>query len=114
MERRTVLMLTLAGYLQSSVAILTRFADAATAEPVEPLVSSVPDKPIWDLVSQPVLTIPAEITIPPGTKDTFIPVSVDRTDRQSFIAYIDRLINVRFGGVNVGNVNDQRTRLQTH
>jgi len=112
MERRTVLLLTLAGYLQNSVAILPKFAGEAAAEPAEPPLGSVPDKPIWDLVSQPVLTIPAEITVSPGTKDIFIPVSVDRTDRQSFIAYVDRLVNVSFGGVNVSNGNDQRANFE--
>jgi len=33
METRTVLMLTLTGYLQSSVAVLTKFAGEAAAEP---------------------------------------------------------------------------------
>lgn len=112
MERRTLLLLTIAGYLQSSTAILAKFAGEAAAAPVDLPVTPVPDKPIWELVSQPVLTIPAEITVPPGTKDIFIPVSVDRTDRQSFIAYIDSLANVLFGGVNVGNRDEQITNFE--
>ena len=108
MERRRLLLLTFAGYLQSSTAIFTKFFGQAAAAPMNTPNALVSDKPIWDLVSLPVLTIPKDIVVPPGTKDIFIPVSVDRTDRQSFIAYIDRLVNVRFGGINVGDADNQR------
>lgn len=78
--------------------------------PVDPVPVPIPDQPIWDMYTQPVLSIPTTIEVPPGTRDIYIPVSVDQCDRQSFMAYIDRLVNVNGGGINVGTSTQQRSR----
>lgn len=89
--------------------------DAVTPPPVvdptptpEPEPTPVPTDPIWNLYNGQVLSIPSEIIVPAGAAEIFIPVSVDECDRNSFMAYVDRLINVNGGGINVGNGTQQR------
>lgn len=77
--------------------------------PVSPPIAA-PAGPIWDQYKQPVLNIPAEITVPAGAADIYIPVSVNQCDRNSFMAYVDRLVNLTGGSINVGSADSQRAK----
>lgn len=69
--------------------------------------------PIWAaLKAEPLVSAPAEIRVPPGTKKIFIPVSVTNGFiRQSFYAYISGMTNdpVAPAGINVGNYATSKT-----
>lgn len=78
--------------------------------PVDPTPPAVPGVPIWTLSALPVLDIPSEVIVPPGTQDIYIPVAVDQCEWQSFMAYCNRLVNVNGGGINVGNGLQARER----
>ncbi len=83
--------------------------------PAEPPVQPpVPSEPIWNLVKQSRITIPAEVFVPAGQRDIYIPVSVDHTDRESFYCYVEALRNVNGGGINVGNGTQQRANFEWH
>lgn len=93
--------------LKSTVADVE--AHLAGAEPpviVDP--APVPSQPIWDLYQPSVLSIPSEVVVPAGATDIYIPVSVDHCDRGSFMAYVDRLVNVSGGGINTGTAAQSR------
>lgn len=117
-EEKAVRLKALAGHLRSSAAILDQFADDYTGdtvtppepepEPETPPVVPVPTAPIWDLLNLQVLTIPREVVVPSGAAEIFIPVTVDACDRNSFMAYVDRLVNVSGGGINTGTAAQQR------
>lgn len=87
--------------LAARVAALEKALASGTAAPVTPTVI-----PIWaDLKAEPLLSIPAEIRVPPGTKEIFIPVTVTNGYiRQSFYAYISGMTNDPRApaGINVG------------
>ena len=82
--------------------------EAVPAPAPQPEPRPVPDQPIWELTAPPRLEIPAEVIVPAGATDIYIPVRVDRTDRQSFFAVADRLINAPGGSINVGNAAASR------
>lgn len=73
-----------------------------------PVPVPVPAAPIWDLIGQPVLSIPSSIEVPAGQREIFIPVSIDRDVRESFYCYVDRMVNVSGGNINVGNHQQSR------
>lgn len=79
----------------------------ATPAPVPP-PAPVPVKPIWTSVGLPKITIPAEVRVPAGQRDIYIPVSVDHTNRQSFYAYVSGLRNDSDANINVGSSTQQR------
>lgn len=113
MPTRRKTLLSIAGYLSSSTMLvgpLAAFEAAKPADPDSPPGPVVPDVPIWTLSAQPVLDIPAEVIVPPGTQDIYIPVAVDQCEWQSFMAYCERLVNLNGGGINVGSSTQARER----
>lgn len=113
MPTRRDLLLTLAGHLQSSAAIIETLAelpDASGLSPApQPAPVVTPVEPIWNTLKRSQITIPAEVRVPTGQRDIYIPVSVDHTDRESFYCYVELLRNVNGGGINVGGSVQQRT-----
>ena len=109
MPSRQDLLLTLAGHLHSSAAIIEELAALPDASGTAPVVTppAVPD-PIWSLLKQTKLTYPSEIRVPPGTKVFYIPVTADHTDRESFYCYVSGFTNLSGGGINVSNSASQR------
>lgn len=75
--------------------------------PLPPATAPAPD-PIWSVLKRSQITIPAEVRVPAGQRDIYIPVTVDHTDRESFYCYVSGFANVSNGGVNVGNMASQR------
>lgn len=73
-----------------------------------PTPAPIPAVSMWSLYRRPVLTIPSEIRVPPGTMRIYIPVSVDQCDFKSFYARISRLVNVSGGTINVGTAEQTR------
>lgn len=71
-------------------------------------------EPIWNTLKRSQITIPAEVLVPAGQRDIYIPVSVDHTDRESFYCYVDGLRNVNGGGINVGTWADQKNNFEWH
>ena len=111
MPSRRDLLLTLAGHLQSSAAIIEALAelpDTSGAAP-QPAPVATPSEPIWNTLKRSQITIPAEVRVPAGQRDIYIPVTVDHTDRESFYCYVELLRNVSGGGINVGGSVQQRT-----
>lgn len=87
-------------------AIHARLDALEAREGVPPLPSSLP---VWELVSRPTLSIPEAIEVPAGQGEIYIPVTVEHTSRESFYCYVNRLVNVNGGGINVGNETSQRS-----
>lgn len=105
--------------LEATLADLKEYLGTPTTEPEQPPVEEpetppvvtpvpVPDKAIWQILSGSTVSIPSVVEVPAGQRDIYIPVTVDKTDRQSFYATVDRLINVNGGGINVGTSAQQR------
>ena len=93
--------------------ILARLAmleagQAPVTPPAPPAGPSVGVQPIWTQLKQSQITIPTELRLPPGTREFYIPVTVDHADRESFYCYVSGFTNVTGGKVNVGNVSSQR------
>ena len=86
---------------------LDRLEAASQTVPVQP-APEVPNVPIWRQVSQTVLSIPAEVRVPAGQREIYIPVTADHTRRQSFYCYVPMLRNVTGGGINVGTAAQSR------
>ena len=82
----------------------------AAAAPVvtPPAVPAAGVQPIWTQMKQSQIAIPAELRLPPGTREFYIPVTVDHADRESFYCYVSGFTNVSGGGINVGNAASQR------
>ena len=122
MTTQSEIMTRLAANLRATAADIDALVAFASGDKpgTEPVVEptpvtpepAAPAGPIWALHALPKLTIPAEVIVPPGTKEIFIPVSVDQVDRQSFFAYIERLVNVSGGGVNVGTPTQFRANFE--
>ena len=109
MPTQSEIMSGWAASLRATAADIDTLVSGSTVQTqTTPTTVTPPAGPIWALTALPKLTIPAEVAVPPGTQEIFIPVSVDRTDRQSFMAYIDRLANVTGGLINVGSTADAR------
>lgn len=68
---------------------------------------SVVIDPVWKTLDRSKITIPRQIQVPAGQREIYVPISVDHTARESFYCYINRLVNVSGGGINVGNAADQ-------
>ena len=91
--------------------ILARLAvlEAAAAPVVTPpAVPAAGVQPIWTQMKQSQIAIPAELRLPPGTREFYIPVTADHTDRESFYCYVSGFANLTNGGINVGNTASQR------
>ena len=82
-------------------------ASQTVPAPVPP-APEMPNVPIWRQVSQTVLSIPAEVRVPAGQREIYIPVTADHTRRQSFYCYVPMLRNVTGGGINVGTAAQSR------
>ena len=113
MPSRRDLLLTLAGHLQSSAAIIEALAEVPDASGLSPAPQPAPvvtpSEPIWNTLKRSQITIPSEVRVPAGQRDIYIPVTVDHTDRESFYCYVELLRNVNGGGINVGGSSQQRT-----
>ena len=91
--------------------ILARLAalEAGAAPSVTPpAVPAAGAQPIWTQLKQSQIAIPAELRLPPGTREFYIPVTVDHADRESFYCYVSGFTNISNGGINVGNTASQR------
>lgn len=64
-------------------------------------------EPVWNTLTRSKIVIPAQIQVPAGQREIYIPISVDHTDRESFYCYVSGLANINGGGINVGNSADQ-------
>lgn len=91
--------------IASIIARLDRL-DGAIASVPRPAV------PIWATMTRSRITIPTSIQVPAGQREIYIPVSVDHTNRESFYCYINRLVNVSNGGINVGDTQQQRDNFE--
>lgn len=97
--------------------VLARLAslEAASAATPPAAVPPVPaPEPIWNTLKQSRITIPAEVRVPAGQRDIYIPVSVDHTERESFYCYVDGLKNDNPANINVGNWESQKTNFDWH
>ena len=97
---------------QADLAPLLARLDALEAAPAATPPAATPAPavaPIWTQVKQSKITLPAEIRVPPGTKDFIVPVTVDHTDRESFYCYVSNFTNLTGGNINVGNSASQRS-----
>lgn len=117
MTELSPLLISLAAHLRNSAAnlqdtavVLEKIAGLSPALPVEP-VPVVPD-PIWKSLTQSRISIPTTIEVPAGQREIYIPVTVDHTARESFYCYVERLVNISSGGINVGNSNQQRANFE--
>ena len=95
MPSRRDLLLTLAGHLQSSAAIIEALAEVPDASGLSPAPQPAPvvtpSEPIWNTLKRSQITIPSEVRVPAGQRDIYIPVTVDHTDRESFYCYVELL-----------------------
>ena len=88
--------------------VLTRLARLEAPVTTPPAVPVPAADPIWTLLKRSQITIPAEVRVPAGQGEIYIPVTVDHTDRESFYCYVSNLKNVSGGGINVGNSQQQK------
>lgn len=93
--------------------VLARVAKLEAAAPIlvtPPAEAPAPaPDPIWAVLKQSKITIPAEVQVPAGQHEIYIPVSVDHTDRESFYCYVAHLKNASPATINVGSLVQQRT-----
>ena len=84
--------------------------EGGTVTPPSPAPGAPPAaaQPIWMHLKQSQMTIPAELRLPPGTREFYIPITVDHADRESFYCYVSGFSNISGGKVNVGNLASQR------
>lgn len=93
--------------------VLARLAKLEAPAVTSPAATPAPaPEPIWNVLKRSQITIPAEVRVPPGTREIFIPVTVDHTDRESFYCYVSNLINVSGGNINVGNTASQKANFE--
>ncbi|WP_410218828.1 hypothetical protein [Paracoccus sp. (in: a-proteobacteria)] len=104
MDRRHVLLLSLAGSLSGSAALLRALSGPAAAATGP---SSEAPEPIWNVLSSSRLSIPSKIDVPSGQNVIHIPVSADHTERESFYAYVSGVANARMATINVGGAESQ-------
>lgn len=95
----------LSDQLAGVLARLARLEAPVVTPPVTP--APAPD-PIWSVLKRSQITIPAEVRVPAGQGEIYIPVTVDHTDRESFYCYVANLKNVNDGGINVGTLQQQK------
>lgn len=110
MERRTLLLLTLASYLQSSAAILIELAGEAGAAPVdppEPVEPPVASRPIWETARLPRISVPTEVFAPAGQNVAWVSVSVDHTEMQTVLLRVAGVRNANPSTINVGDARSQ-------
>ena len=88
--------------------ILARLVKLEAGQVPAPVTPPAVTQAIWTQLKQSQIAIPAELRLPPGTRDFYIPVTVDHADRESFYCYVSGFTNVSGGGVNVGNMASQR------
>lgn len=86
--------------------------DGGTVVTPEPSQPPVVIEPVWNTLSRSKITIPSQIQVPAGHREIYIPVSVDHTERESFYCYVNRLMNVTGGGINVGNSASQASNFE--
>lgn len=93
--------------LAAIVARLDKLDGGSEASPPQPEPPVVLE-PVWNTLKRSTITIPAEVQVPAGQREIYIPVSVDHTDRESFYCYVSNLKNVSGGGINVGSSTQQK------
>lgn len=92
--------------LAGIIARLDKLDGGAGSAPEQPQPPAVID-PVWKTLNRSTITIPRQIQVPAGQREIYIPINADHTDRESFYCYVNRLVNVSGGGINVGNSTDQ-------
>lgn len=88
------------------IARLDKLDGGTGSAPEQPQPPTVID-PVWKTLTRSKITIPKQIQVPAGQREIYVPISVDHTDRESFYCYVNRLVNIPGGGINVGNAASQ-------